>query len=466
MAKYRARDGTNVDTAKGEQTKAQLVGTTVSFGAGRVGLTSPLPKTYKTYRELRKDPTIALARAVSVAPIMASSWDLEGEDEERVEFIRKQLLPQRDLIVEPALYGGIDFGWQGFELVYGDEGGRTTLRKVKPLLHDITEVMVHGETGAFAGYRQGSVDVPVEACLHVAFRVEGTQWYGQSLLENARAACEQWREANAGAARFDKKIAGAHWVVGFPQGQSKVNGVMKPNDQIAQEVLRALESSGCVAVPRAVAKFVEQLDKEEMGWKIELLTAPGTGSFTDRLRYLDVLKVRSILVPERMALEAEFGTKADAGVHSNLAVTMRELEHQHLTRLVCWHVVDRLLALNWGEEARGSVVLKATPLTDDALAFLRSLYTALMANPQGFAAEYPNIGMEALRDRLRVPKEANPQPLPPAAGPGGPEPPEGLTREEVEKVKASFSASHDVSDQPRGPRARATRGEDIVHGAE
>lgn len=422
----------------GEKTRMQLPGVALTYGGAglHLSLPSPLPRTYATYRKLRTDPTLALARAVSVAPVLASSWEVEGEDEERVELIREQVLPIREQLLEPAMYGGIDFGWQGFEEVWDSRGGRTTLKKIKPLLQDITEVLVDAVTGEFAGYRQGAVTLPVDACLHVAFRVEGTQWHGQSLMENARRVHNEWVEANAGAARFDRKIAGSHWVVYFPPGSSPMNGVSKPNDLIAQDILRSLESSGSVAVPRTVAKWMDELNKDEMGWKIELITSRGEGGFGDRLRYLDVQKVRAILVPERMALEAEFGTKADAGVHSNLAVTMRELEHKHVTRLVNWHLVDRLLALNWGEEARGSVLLKPTPLTDEALGYLRSVYSALLVNPQGFQQEFPNVDVASLRERLRVPTQENPEPLPAPAGPEGP--PEGLTPEEVEEVKAAL----------------------------
>ena len=53
-----------------------------------------------------------------------------------------------------------------------------------------------------------------------------------------------------------------------------------------------------------------------MWWnEIELLSDSGKGQqpFTDRQKYLDILKVRAFGFPERSILEGQFGTKADVG---------------------------------------------------------------------------------------------------------------------------------------------------------
>ena len=118
----------------GEQTATQAVITSpwvMRFAA--------MPATYATYRELRKDPTVALARMVAVAPIMASDWSYHAADgipDSWVRFVKRQMDRIRTTYLENVLFfGNIDFGYQGFEQVLEYDGhGRIELKKLKPLL--------------------------------------------------------------------------------------------------------------------------------------------------------------------------------------------------------------------------------------------------------------------------------------------------------------------------------------------
>ena len=54
----------------------------------------PDPGTYKTYREMRKNPTIAMARMLATAPVRTAEWSLEADEgvpAARVDFIKAQL---------------------------------------------------------------------------------------------------------------------------------------------------------------------------------------------------------------------------------------------------------------------------------------------------------------------------------------------------------------------------------------
>ena len=79
----------------------------------------------------------------------------------------------------------------------------------------------------------------------IPFRVEGSLWYGVPLLENIRETYYQWCDANDGAARYDRKVAGGRLVVHYPLGQSPDgNGVLRDNSVLAEEILHTLQSSG------------------------------------------------------------------------------------------------------------------------------------------------------------------------------------------------------------------------------
>lgn len=383
----------------------------ISYGGQ---LANTLPASYATYRTMRKHPTIALARALTAAPIVAGEWSVEADDgvsEDRIDLIREMFLPVRSQIVETALLGGTDFGWAGFEKIFSVVKGRIHVR-FKPLLHDITGLLVVKDTGAFAGYEQtrDQTTLPLAHSLHIGFRVEGTEWHGSSLLENVRSTYNDWIAASEGAGRYDAKIAGSHWVVRYPVGQSKIDGVMTPNAEIAKTMLKALESSGSAIVSRPPMDAIQALarsgmDPDVLGWGIELISDSSARqhSFTNRLEYLDKQMVRGLMVPERAILEGQFGTKAEAGVHADLALTHMELLHEHITRHLNWYAVDQVLDLNFGPDARGTVRLAPSPLVDAKREFMQQLFLKFAENPASTAAEWAAIDTDAMKDTLGVP---------------------------------------------------------------
>ncbi len=395
-----------------ERTGAQILG--VATLTSNV-LAKRSLRSYKTYREMRLDPTIALARRLVIAPVLLSSWGFEQTEEappEAREFIEKQLRPLRIQILRSAMLGCIDFGWQSYEKVWelDDASGRYVIRKLKPLLHDVTDILVEESTGRFMGLRQtvGWNEIVLEPaeCLLVSLDVEGTDWYGQATMEVARSAFDKWNNIEAAADRYDRKVAGTHWVIHYPRATSIYNGVELDNFYIAQQFLAALESSGSITIPRHIETTLDDLNAATPdAWKIELLadTSAATSNFIERQKYLDALKVRAFGLPERAVLEGQFGTKAEAESHADMAISDMEVRHQILCQLVNWHLVNPLLRYNFGEEADNSVYVEPAPIADLDRLYLRTLYQSILTNPSGFDVESAEIDTEALKERLGVP---------------------------------------------------------------
>lgn len=373
---------------------------------------------YSTFREMRKDPTIALARQLVIAPILASSWSVErkeGVEDEIVDFIDDQLSSVRLHLLETAMLGCIDFGWQGFEKVFTvNEDGRIAVSKLKPLLQDYTKILVEIENGAYAGLRQdNTASIPIilraQETLLFNVNVEGTYWYGEPILEAVRDPYEKWVEVEKAAAKYDKKIAGSHWVIHYPPGTSKVNGVDTDNFVVAKNVINSLEASGTIAIPRTVEGFLDTLNVNAPdAWKVELISATGISgtALTERQKYLDALKVRAFGVPERAILEGQFGTKAEAEAHADLAIVAMEIRHKNLIRIINWHLVNQLVRLNFGKGYENRVYVEPAPLVDLALQFLRDIYKNILSSPEGFLLETDTIDKEALKDRLGIPVNA------------------------------------------------------------
>lgn len=396
-----------------EKTRAQSVSLVPSFDG-------VLPPTndgawLSIVRLMRRHPTIALARNLAIAPALASVWSVESTDEapeESVNFIKDQLIPKQLRMMRTAMLGNIDFGWQGFEKVFKVDGNKQViLHKMKPLLQDMTEILVDVKTGAFRGLRNTPVggehiDLDLSKSMLFSVDVEGTDWYGEPVMRNVEAAYNSWDVVNKAANRYDKKIAGSMWVVHYPLGTSMFQGAEIPNDEIADILLNAMESSGAIKVPRQIETLSADLDAQAPdAWKIELLSDKGAAkaAFIDRQNYLDKLMIRGFSMPERAVLEGQFGTKAEAEAHADFAITNIELRHRLFVDDVNMHITNQLMRLNYGERSSGTVWVAPTPLADSQTAFLKTVYTVLLGNPEGFMELLDKIDMMALSEKLGIP---------------------------------------------------------------
>ena len=379
-----------------EKTKAQVYIHT--FGDKEL----PLPRGYRPYNQyrlLRSDPTIALARAVVAAPIISAPWVIDADKnvpQEYVDVVNEEYQAHRFDILWNAVFGCIDFGWQPFEVVWDvrEKDSYLGFARWKPLLQDLTDIIVNTETGAFDGVRQDSPQVAQRITIGplysiaFAFDVEGTQLYGKPLLENTAASKVQWDAIEESAGRYDRKIAGANWVVHYPVGDTALDGDeenRQPNNEIAQDILQSLESSGAVALPNNMEDFVNDLGKQNDAWRIELLAASASGSsqFVERENYLDKLKVRAMGIPERAILEGTFGTKAEAGEHGNFAIINMDLRHQYLINQLNKHSVNRFVVLNFGKQFKNTIRIKAQPIQNKVESLLAEMYKTLLFSASG-----------------------------------------------------------------------------------
>jgi hypothetical protein len=379
-------------------------------------LPNKLRSYYKTYRQMRTDPTIAFARMLTVAPLTMAGWvykDKPGAPDGAKEFIEAMFEPLRRRLVKTAVEGYIDFGWSPYEMVKTvDEWGYITIKRFKPLLQPYTDILVDKDHGEYIGLRQQGgrtiVDLSIYDSLCICWDTEGTDYYGTPLMENARGPYNAWNSVEASSERYDNKIAGSHWIIHYPVGSSPMNGVETDNYEIAKMLINAMEASGKVIIPRKVEQFIDDMNaqKAEDAWKIELLSDSGSpgAQFINRAKYLDALKVRAFGIPERAVLEGQFGTKAESEAHADFAITNIEMRHGLLCQQISQHAVNLILDLNFGEDYRDTVCIEANPLSDDKMAFFRQLYIGWTHDAQTAYNEMSTIDMVAMRDRLGLPK--------------------------------------------------------------
>lgn len=382
--------------------------------------------TYNKVRRMRKYPTIALLRQLFFAGINAGSWSVIAESEEfedAVQYVKDEVFPARRMVLQNAAYGCFDFGWQPFEKVYAVEKGSLRLNKLKALLQDITTIVTDEDitddenpVGAFMGFKQelnaivnnrmseGSY-VPLQKSLLFNIDVEGTNWYGNSLMSNLEWPYDATESLQVTATRFNEKMAGAHWVVYYPDGDSQFKGVTTANSVIADSILTALRASGSIAVPLGKAMFQELADESANSWKIELITADGSAfPFGDSFSYNDSLMARGAGFPERAILEGNFGTKAEAESHGHFAIGLLESRHAAFLETINWHLVNQMLVMEFGPAYENNVKIVASPVVDSKRMILSQLYTEIIKNPEGFLREIDSIDLDAIADQLEIPR--------------------------------------------------------------
>ena len=394
-------------------------------------LTNPTGTSWaKTVREMRRHPTIKLARFLSIAPALAAEWaiefddDIEDEDkrQEITKELKRQVFPHRARVLEQGFFGMIDFGWAPFELVWKSDW---TLGDIKALMQDLTDILADAKDGSFVGFKQAAQGSTPEVilktedgkCLLFNQNVEGTDWYGQA---DSTAAQEPWESAKITeetARKYDKKTAGAHWWIQYPPGETMYNGTLTDNGEIADAILALLASNGSISTPRTADRLHLDMDVGKVGldntaWDIKLIESTGSTSseLNARGQYLDVKMIRAYLQPERTMTEGNHGTKAESGEQQDIALTVIAHRLKLFLEALNKYVTNTVVVLFFGEEYRGKVRIISNPIEDEKQAFFRELYKLILAQPDGSLMEMGSIDMDALREAAGVPSMPEPEP--------------------------------------------------------
>lgn len=397
----------------GAELTGRQVGHVQSFAFGGFEFPAPPPGDYDTYRAMRTNPTIALARAAATAPIKGASWSWKADDDappDAVQLLQDSVDPLWTSIVRTCLFA-LDYGWQSAELVWKEHAGAWVLGKFKPLLPELTTIVVT-QTGEFNGLRQGSVTLERSRCFLMSNDVEGDDWYGRARSENVRCAWNEYVTTAKRNAQYFQKAAGVIPMVTHPGGVSPTQSGDRPNHLIAAEVLKNLSSGAGITMPRVLAPWAEAavargVDPSQlMAWTISFLeTKSGHGAeFLEAMRYLDSLMMRGWLVPERVALEGQHGTLAEAGAHADIAIAAAQETLDEIIRAINSQIVEPTMAFNYGPQYAKKVRAEAAPIVDADRQFLRNLISQVLTQPGNLDLMLSTLDLDAALDQAGVPK--------------------------------------------------------------
>ena len=398
--------------AAGEATGAQRgSGGFGSLFAGDQLGAAPDAGTFETYRRMRANPTLALVGIVETSPIRSTNWsvniphrvservDSQGSTLDLVEmesFINQAVMPLVDGIVA-EMTRSFDYGFSAFEKVFEvrrlNGAQRIVYRKIKPLMVDITNVVVDEKDGSFRGVQNNDVVIAPEKSLWLTYDGEpGNEWYGRSKFENIRLSnvLAMWDQVFTRMGRYASRLAGPTPIIEYPEGTSIDGaGAERSNYDIALGVLHKLEHGRGVTMPNTLAKFAQEFanrgtDISKLkSWSIDFIEPNGSygTDFTGMMSYMDKLLARGRLVPERTVFEGQHGTLAEAAVHGDVVLSAAEQFTSDVARCLNHYVVDPLLAYNYGADAVGSVVLTPEPIIDEKRRTLKEMTIALLTSP-------------------------------------------------------------------------------------
>jgi hypothetical protein len=392
--------------ADGEVTGKQVKPGPV-FGVGAAaagGLPHPLDRTIETWRKMRRHPTLRLARAIATGPIRAAEYAVEADDnvpEDRKDFVNETMDPLwRDLMRNMIF--AFDYGWQAFEKVYEADGQRQVLVKLKMLLADITYVLLNKESGEFMGVSNGKkligwgfnagcgIVLPPEKVFWYTHAREGDYWYGESVMESAREDFNWWNQTAAKAKKYYTNVAGAVPMLEYPEGESRNStGSTTDNYRLAIQVIQNLQNAIGVALPGIQSAYLDAVAKQGMdpsklsAWKVNMLESRARHGpeFEAGLAAREKAMVRAWLLPERAITEGEHGTKAEAETQAKTAMVTLDTILQDILDAINRWIVNPLLVLNYGEEAKGTVRLVVEKQDPRKAELLRQIVLGIFGAP-------------------------------------------------------------------------------------
>lgn len=388
----------------------------------------PEPGTYEVYEHISLNPTIRLVRNLINGPILASSWVFEKANpdtpDEHVDLVRRNLEPQRHGFMKDALRCW-EYGWWWFEKVWTIVDGEFHCRLKSRRPHAAT--IYRDKYGNFAGVSEGGDDklLRPNKCFVVTHDGMAGNFYGTSRYDAAYETWVDWKNDRLQAERLKAKVSGIIPILYYPPGTTMIDGVEVDNSKVAERILErfGIARKGA-AIPSLAAAAEDIRDAVEWAgkslWKLDFYDAgsstPAISGLVESMGHNEKLLVRSLGWPERSALEAQTGTRADAEQQTDNTVTDRENIDDDISEQLnrgplsmgVGGVVDDILLYNFGPEAVGTVVVNGAPLVNHKRMQAERMLMALMADTAFKHELIRSLDITAMVDHSDLPKSDHP----------------------------------------------------------
>lgn len=367
--------------------------------------------TYATYRWMWQHPIIRYAESVATSIIEASTWEYEkvkttrrpDAPDEWLNLVTEVFDALRASLIRDFYIEGRRMAWAPGEIIWKNEDDLLKIERVKPLVQDISELLQDKFGNIVGGVNYANPDqnstgeirlaAPFKFFYYAHLPTAGNP-YGESWLEGCRATA--WKDWMKCAQQIDKlanKITGVVTVITSPAGTfpGAEPGKTVTYQANAEKVIKALangaagvwmpsigitpDARGNVDAIKLMAELagksltnIQVLDFGQQSAAIEPIL--------ERMKHNEELMFNAGLRSARTGLEAEHGTKAEAGVHTDTGTVNAETDDERFARW-CQVLVDALLVANFGQRAKGRVRIKPPSLVDRKSSVLRAFLLAI-----------------------------------------------------------------------------------------
>lgn len=367
----------SVISAEQAPTTAQMTPTTGQWQALSTQLGPPFDServTLSQMRQMRKDAMIAFGLHYIKVPLVRADWHIEARDKNGpnaqvaafVDSCLRQIYAR--YVFQRTL--ALDFGFQAMSkrFIYKNPGGiykdpteADPTKQIKPvweegsvdpiiwktttpLRPELVTPVFDDNTGEFNGMeydapqvssakstkkkKAGKLEIDVYHSLWGtnAKDDEHGSIYGFPRTGHARDYWWAYKFLFQLSNRGYERIAVPPVIAFHPEGSSVIDeetGEMRPNWEIALEMADRLRSNAVAAVPSTMAEAgLGDTSNTQRAWDFKFLETPSDALriFDARFNYLNVMKLRSVWVPEQAFIEGEGGTSS-----RNVAAQMAEI---------------------------------------------------------------------------------------------------------------------------------------------
>lgn len=430
--------------------------------------------------QMRRDPMIAFALMFVKVPLIRAHWKIDSTDPQRAAFVQNCLQRIYGKFIL-AYLNSLDYGYspivKRFEYMQPDwtyidpESGeekdvwpQKTIqalvwkpfiplnpRKARPRFNKngdfagIDNAPAYGSvlSQSFFGTNGRPADIPVDWALWATNEKDSEfgSLYGYPRIGYAyRYWWSYWYKFGLSDRAFEK-WGDPPFVVFHPSDEGVEDEDGNPIDFGAEALATAeqLRSGANVAMPSSVIRgYTEDRPTNVREWDFKQVESTANfAALNDSFEYLDVQKIRSIMVPEQALVEGKGGSSsrnvaaefADI-FHESQAVVMEEIDN-----LINNYMIPQLLEANFG--TGGASCTKITTGFDPQDVETMRVIIQAVANKQG---EVPEADMREILRQLGVPQ---------------------LTHAAIEKKLKEIAANQDLQHQQK---LEALRQEAVLKG--
>lgn len=276
-------------------------------------------------RDILADPVGYFAFQFLTMPILQAKTELAGEGEQRD--LAHRACIESGLLNQYLSQGryGIAFGFNGWELLWGDDPDVILPRGLNLLRWEDVEIIEEAQPGKdmgmFKGFRYQNraalasiptvVDITTDKNKAVLFTWDGelTDRYGTPIMATAWDAYRRRRYVHQDLAIYIEKHANPPWETRFPKdGKVNVGGTEMDAGEYAKMVGDALRQGNNYGLP-----YDPHPITGENQWAVTAkVSEDRTPLYVAADRMLRVEIMSSILMPARVITEGEHGTKAES----------------------------------------------------------------------------------------------------------------------------------------------------------